>query len=287
MSITHEPPTAAASGASASGAFLASRQRRGSAGTSTERADAVFRALLDAVHKVIDEYQVTYPEFQAVKGWLIEVGEGNEWPLFLDVFVEHSVEEVAARRHRGTKGTVEGPYYLPDQVRLPARAKLPCRSDEKGKPLLLTGQVRDLEGNPVAGAELDVWHADADGYYSGFAPHIPDGNLRGVVVADEEGRFEITTVQPAPYQIPTDGPTGRMVAAAGWHAWRPAHVHLMVCADGRRTVTTQLYFSGGDWLDSDIAQATKPELVLSPEDDGRGGLRLEYDVVLEPADEGR
>ena len=159
MSITHEPPTAAGSGASASEAFRASRERHGEARASTERADAVFRALLDALHKVILEHEVTYPEFQAVKGWLMEVGEGNEWPLFLDVFVEHTVEEVAARRQNGTKGTVEGPYYLPDQVRLPASAELPRRPDEKGTPLLLSGQVRDLV-EPVAGNE-EADRADA------------------------------------------------------------------------------------------------------------------------------
>jgi catechol 1,2-dioxygenase len=283
MSITHEPPTAAGSGASASEAFRASKERHGAAGTSTERADTVLRALLDALHNVVVEHEVTYPEFQAVKSWLMEVGEGDEWPLFLDVFVEHSVEEVAAHRQSGTNGTVEGPYYLPGQVRLPAKAELPRRPDENGTQLLITGQVRDLEGKPLTGAELDIWQADADGYYSGFAPHIPDGNLRGIVVTDDEGRFEIQTVQPAPYQIPTDGPTGRMIAAAGWHAWRPAHVHLIVSADGHRSVTTQLYFAGDEWLDSDIAEATKPELILSPADDGRGGLHLEYDFVLEPA----
>jgi catechol 1,2-dioxygenase len=128
---------------------------------------------------------------------------------------------------------------------------------------------------------VDIWHADADGYYSGFAPHIPDGNLRGVVVTDAQGNFEIRTVQPAPYQIPTDGPTGKLIEAAGWHPWRPAHLHLMVRADGHRTVTTQLYFAGGEWLDSDVAEATKPELVLDPVDDGTGVRRATYDFELE------
>ena len=81
---------------------------------------------------------------------------------------------------------------------------------------------------------------------------MPDGNLRGVIVAGQDGRFEIDTIQPAPYQIPHDGPTGKLIEAAGWHPWRPAHLHLIIRAEGHRTITTQLYFTGGrlrspDW----------------------------------------
>ena len=281
MSIMQNSPTAAGSGASASESFKASRQRRGPAGTTTERVSTVISAILKGAHAAINDNDVTYPEFQAAKAWLIEVGETGEWPLFMDVFVEHVVEEVASRQQHGTKGTIEGPYYLPDQVRLPSTAVLPHRDDEAGTPLTLSGQVRDLDGTPLPGAEVDIWHADSDGFYSGFAPGIPDGNLRGVVVTDEEGRFSISTIQPAPYQIPTDGPTGKMIEAAGWHPWRPAHLHIMVRAEGHRSVTTQLYFAGGDWLDSDVAEAVKPELVLDPKVDDGGFARETYDFELE------
>jgi catechol 1,2-dioxygenase len=280
---TQPGPTAAGSGANASEAFRASTERRGAAGTSQERADRVVRRTLEAIHQVIREEEVTYPEFQAVKAWLMAVGEGGEWPLFLDVFVEHEIEKVAARTQQGSAGTIEGPYYLPGQQRLPAVATLPMRSDEKGERLVFSGQVRDLDGRPLARAEVDFWQADADGYYSGFAPHLPDGNLRGVIVTDDQGRFEITTIEPAPYQIPTDGPTGAMIAAAGWHPWRPAHLHLMVRADGHRQITTQLYFTGGEWLDSDVASATKDELVLDPRRQADGSWTAVYDFVLEPA----
>lgn len=283
MTTNVTSPTAAGSGASASEAFRASKERHGAAGTSVERTDAVIRAVLAGIHGAIRENNVTYAEFRAAKTWLMELGEGGEWPLVLDVFVEHVIEEVAAKTQDGTKGTILGPYYLPNQKKLPAVTELPSRPDEKGTPLVLAGQVRDLDGSPVPGAELDIWHADEQGYYSGFAPHIPEGNLRGVIVTDDQGRFAITTIQPAPYQIPTDGPTGKMIEAAGWHPWRPAHLHLIVRAPGHRQVTTQLYFAGGDWLDNDVAEATKPELILDPQDDGTGGRRQEYNFVLEPA----
>jgi len=226
--------------------------------------------------------RVTYPEFRATKQWLMDVGETGEWPLVMDVFFEYVIEDVAARAQRGTLGTIQGPFYVPDQRRLPSPVTLPARPDEKGDPLLFSGQVTDLDGNPVAGAELDVWHADDQGYYSGFAPDIPDGNLRALIVADTAGRFEITTIRPAPYQIPTDGPTGELLRAAGWHAWRPAHLHLLVQAPGYRRITTQLYFTGGDWLHSDVAGATKPELLIDPQPGEDGRLHTNYDFVLEP-----
>jgi catechol 1,2-dioxygenase len=282
MTTTQDTPTAAGAGKSATAAFRATRQEGGEQ-VSADRVDAVVTAVLSGVHEAIREHDVTYPEFQAAKRWLMDVGETGEWPLFLDVFVEHVVEEVAARTQEGTKGSILGPYYLPGQVRLPSVTTLPRRPDEQGTPLVFAGQVRDTDGNPVAGAELDLWHADSEGYYSGFAPGVPEGNLRGVIVTDGEGRFEVTTVQPAPYQIPTDGPTGALVEAAGWHPWRPAHLHLLVRASGHRRITTQLYFAGGEWLDSDIAEATKPELVLRPVEQPDGRLRAEYDFVLERA----
>ncbi|MCW2575791.1 MAG: catechol 1,2-dioxygenase [Modestobacter sp.] len=280
MSTATQPsPTAAGSGANATEAFRSVRHE--TADVSPERVSTVVSAVLQGVHQAIRDNDVTYPEFQAAKAWLIEVGEGGEWPLFLDVFVEHVVEEVAARTQQGTKGSILGPYYLPNAKRLPSSTDLPMRADEKGTQLTFTGQVRDVDGNPVAGAELDIWHADDKGYYSGFAPDIPEGNLRGVVVTDDQGRFEIRTMQPAPYQIPTDGPTGALISAADWHPWRPAHLHLLVGAPGHRTITTQLYFEGGEYLDSDVAEATKPELVLSPQEQSDGTRKATYDFVLE------
>lgn len=281
MITTEQSPTAAGSGASATAAFRDSQQEDAATRVPTERVSAVVRTILRGIHEAIHEHQVSYPEFQAAKQWLIDVGEGGEWPLFLDVFVEHEVEHVAAEAQQGTKGSILGPYYLPDQHTLPSVTALPSRADEQGTPLTFTGQVRDTDGNPVPGAELDLWQADSHGYYSGFAPHIPEGNLRGVVVADGQGQFSIDTIQPAPYQIPTDGPTGKLIEAAGWHPWRPAHLHLIVRASGYRPITTQLYFHGGEWLDNDVAEATKPELILDPQPGPDGRMRSEYDFVLE------
>lgn len=274
-------PTASATGMAATRA-LRRGGGDGDVASSPERVSTVAAALLGRIHQVVREYDVTYAEFQAAKRWLIELGEAGEWPLFLDVFVEHAVEEVNHASRAGSAGTIQGPYHLPGQRTLPAECTLPMRQDEPGTPLIFEGRVTDLDGRPVGGALLDFWQADANGYYSGFAPGIPEGNLRGVIRTGEHGEFAITTVRPAPYEIPKDGPTGKLITAANWHAWRPAHLHVIVTAPGFLRVTTQLYFDDDEWLDDDIAQATKPELVLSPESDEAGRLRLRHDFVLDP-----
>jgi catechol 1,2-dioxygenase len=144
--------------------------------------------------------------------------------------------------------------------------------------------VTTVAGEPVPGAKLEIWQADDYGFYSQYAPNLPEWNLRGTVIADDEGKFKIHTIQPAPYQIPTDGSCGRLIAAAGWHAWRPAHLHLKVSAPGQHVITTQLYFTGDQHLDDDIASAVKPELVLDPTSvAGDSGKEVTYNFVLDPA----
>ena len=278
---TTESPTAAGSGTAATDKFKAERV---SADTSPERLAAIAKDALGALNDVILKHGVTYPEYRVFKQWLIDVGEGGEWPLFLDVFIEHSVEEVLARSRKGTKGSIEGPYYIENSPELPSTCTLPMRAeDEKITPLVFAGQVTDLDGNGLAGAKVELWHADNDGYYSQFAPHLPEWNLRGTIIADDEGRYEITTIQPAPYKIPTDGPTGQFIEAQNGHPWRPAHLHLIVSAPGKESVTTQLYFKGGEWIDSDVASATKPELILDPKTGDDGKNYVTYNFVLDPA----
>jgi len=275
--------TAAASGASATERFK-SDKLAGVADTPPERVDALAREVLDALHTTIRKHKVTYDEYNALKAWLISVGQDGEWPLFLDVWVEHVVEEVVNEDRGGSKGTIEGPYYAPGAPEFDGEGTLSMRDDEPGTPLLFQGQVTNVDGTPLPGARVEIWHADAEGLYSQFAPNIPEWNLRGTVVADAHGNFRIHTLQPAPYQIPTDGSCGKLIAAAGWHAWRPAHLHFKVSAPGHQLVTTQLYFPGDPHNDDDIASAVKPELLLDvqPAESGEGN-QVNYDFVLDKA----
>ncbi|NMR28479.1 catechol 1,2-dioxygenase [Crystallibacter degradans] len=279
---TETQATAAASGANATDRFR--ENKKFAAGTSQERVDLLASRVIGAINQTILEEKVTYDEYNALKAWLIQVGEDGEWPLFLDVWVEHSVEQVANENREGTKGSIEGPYYIPDAPKLESPATLPMRDDEEGTPLLFQGRVTDLAGTPLPGATVEIWHADDLGFYSQFAPGLPEWNLRATVIADGNGDYRIHTMQPAPYQIPTDGSCGKLIAAAGWHAWRPAHLHLKISAPGHQLVTSQLYFKGDEHVGDDIASAVKPELILDPTPKADGnGREVTYNFVLDAA----
>ncbi|MFD1213283.1 catechol 1,2-dioxygenase [Arthrobacter sp. GCM10027362] len=275
--------TAAASGTRATERFREHKQA--AAGTSPERVSRLASRVINAINDTVLEEKVTYDEYNAFKAWLIKVGEDGEWPLFLDVWVEHSVEQVANEHRHGTKGTIEGPYYVPNAPELASPATLPMRPDEPGTPLLFQGRVTNVDGEPLAGAHVEIWHADHLGFYSQYAPGLPEWNLRGTVIADADGYYQINTIQPAPYQIPTDGACGQLIAAAGWHAWRPAHLHLKVSAPGYEQLTSQLYFQGDAHLSDDIASAVKPELILDPTPRADGaGKEVTYNFALDPAE---
>ena len=277
-------PTAKGAGSAATDKFKGESVK---SDTSKERANAIYTDLLAAIAEVAHKHQVTYDEYRVLKNWMIQVGEYGEWPLWLDVFVEHEIEEINYNRndYTGTKGSIEGPYYVPNAPELPWKTEMPMREQDKAaESLIFKGQVTDVEGKGLGGATVELWHADAEGLYAQFAPGIPEWNLRGTIRTSENGEFEITTLFPAPYQIPADGPTGWFIDSYGGHPWRPAHLHLMVKHPGYREITTQLYFEGGEWVENDVATAVKPELMLNPQPNAEGKQEVTYNFALDKED---
>jgi catechol 1,2-dioxygenase len=244
------------------------------------RGEQVVGELRRRISALIADFDITYDDYQAATQWLIEVGEAGEWPLVVNLF-EHDVEQQEHKDRAGSQGTILGPVYLPGAPVLQPPYELPRRLDEKGERLLITGRVLSADGTPLPGAELDVWQADADGRYSGFSD-IPAGLLRGKVITGAEGRFELTTIAPGPYTVPHDGPFGQLLAACGWHPWRPAHVRLIVTAGQHEQLITQLYLATSDYLDSDVAGAVKDALIVHPQRNG-DQLAFDYEFRLAPA----
>ncbi len=246
--------------------------------------DGAVPRVVEAVLRVLDEQDVSYPELFAALLFLNEVGAADEMVLLSDVLgVSSHVERRDAAGRAGTAANVQGPFWRPGAPRYPTPARL-VPPDEPGDPLVLSGAVTDaVTGAPVPHAELDLWQTNSAGHYDQEDPRLPEWHLRGVVVADSDGRYEVRTVKPLAYQVPTGGPVGRLLAALGRHPWRPAHTHLKVGAPGYATLTTMAYYAGDRWLDDDTIDSVKPELVLDPRPDGAGLWRAEFPIALVPA----
>jgi catechol 1,2-dioxygenase len=156
---------------------------------------------------------------------------------------------------------VLGPFHV---VESPVRA-LGDNIDlvGSGTPCVVTGRVVSVDGTPLPGATLDVWQANDQGFYDVQQPDVqPRTNGRGLFTADENGEFWFRTVTPSYYPIPTDGPVGEMLVATGRHAFRPAHIHFIVTAQGHRDLTTHIFVAGSEYIESDTVFAVKKSLVV-------------------------
>lgn len=249
------------------------------------------------LHAAVKEARITGEEWMAAIRFLTETGQMcSEWRqefiLLSDVLgVSMLVDAINHDRPAGsTENTVLGPFHVPAAPRHPNGADISL--DGKGEPMLVHGRVLDADGEPVAGATLDVWQANADGFYDVQQKGIqPEWNLRGVFTSDADGRYWFRSAKPRWYPIPDDGPVGKLLAAMGRHPNRAAHLHFIVQAPGYDTVVTHIFTPDCPYLDQDAVFGVKPSLVATfdrvddPTRAAEAGLpspfwSVEWDVVL-------
>jgi hydroxyquinol 1,2-dioxygenase len=155
-----------------------------------------------------------------------------------------------SRPQDATEQTVFGPFHVPGAPRLDAGSDM--TRDRKGIPCFVAGTVT-AGGLPVEKAAVDVWQADAEGFYDvqdkKWSPE--EMALRAVFRTDARGRFSFRTILPASYPVPTDGPVGEMLRATGRRPMRPAHIHFMIAAGGHETLITHIFVDGDPHLESD------------------------------------
>lgn len=223
--------------------------------------------LLAALHEVVADFQITEPELRQVVNFLTRVGQQDEFQLLLDVLgISIEVDDITyGENPSGTAHNVEGPFY-----RLDAPLRVPpvtlCREDEEGDILFVAGRVLSAaDRRPLAGALLDIWQTNQQGYYENQDETQPDCNLRGRLLTDAEGCYEFRTIIPGAYEVTRGGPVGELLIALGRHAWRPSHIHVKVTCDGFAPLTTMLFMSGDPWLQSDAIQAVKESLIVALE----------------------
>ncbi len=272
------------------------------AGTPDPRLRRVMTSLVRHLHDFVKDVELTEEEWASAIDFLTRTGHTSdevrqEFILLSDVLGVSMLVETVNHRTGGasTESTVLGPFHV---VESPPRALGDdIALDGKGTPCLVSGRVTGPDGEPLAGATVDVWQTNEDGFYDVQQPGIqPAGNLRGLFTTDDEGRYRFRSVVPRYYPIPDDGPVGQLLAATGRHPYRPAHLHYIVAADGYRPVTTHVFVADSPYLDSDAVFGVKESLVREvPEVDdparaAEAGLAnpfraLTFDVVLLRADQ--
>ena len=199
-----EHATAAASGASATERFHTDKSPfEAVKDTPAERVDLLAREILDAVHATIRKHQVTYDEYNALKAWLIQVGQDGEWPLFLDVWVEHVVEDVATAHRHGNKGTIEGPYYVPNAPDSAPSERCRCATARKAArwcgrapsplPTESRWRARSNSGTPTPTAStLSSRRASRSGICAGHSRLAPTASSRSPRFDRRRTRFPRT-----------------------------------------------------------------------------------------------
>ena len=149
-----------------------------------------------------------------------------------------------------TTANLLGPFWRLNSPRTENGGSI-VRSPTPGPELFVNCTVKDLAGNPIAGAEVDIWHSSPEGYYEQQDPNQADMNLRGKFVTDAQGHFGFRSVKPAGYPIPIEGPVGDLLRVAKRHNFRPAHLHFLILKEGFKTLISQIYDPTDDKLETD------------------------------------
>lgn len=182
-----------------------------------------------------------------------------------------------------TPGQILGPFFplgkTPDLggdlTHLPGKPERAA-----GQVLNVMGRVLNMKGEPVRGAKLEVWQANAAGRYTHPSDENPaplDPNFEGfaALTTDAEGRYHFKTIKPGAYP-----------AAPG--LIRPPHIHFEVRGEVDMLVT-QMYFQGEpendkDWFLQSIPARGRDLLtvkLLPPPPELEAGSKLAvFDIVL-------
>lgn len=246
------------------------------------RLKEVLSAITRHLHAAVKEVEPTHEEWFAAIEFLTQTGQicsdwRQEYILLSDILgVTMLVDAINHRRPSGaTPNTILGPFYIENAPHYPNGADI-CL-DHKGLPTLVRGRVSDIDGNPVAGATLDVWQTNDDGFYDVQQKGIqPDYNLRGLFTSEADGRYWFRTVKPRFYPIPYDGPVGKLLQAVDRHPNRAAHLHFIVEAAGFEQVITHIFTPDCPYLGEDAVFGVKRELVAEFQEIDDPALAAEY-----------
>jgi len=232
------------------------------------RVKFLLEELVKSLHDYVRKTDLTFDEWGHAIDFLTRTGQKctstrQEFILLSDVMgVSMLIDAVNHRQRDGaTETTVLGPFYVGEHKPTPHGTDI--SAGLPGERMFVQSRVTDLQGKPLAGVPVDVWHADGDGYYDSQRPdyEMTGPSSRARFITDADGKFFFRTILPCSYPIPTDGPVGEMILQTRRHPMRPAHVHFLVNAKGYEPLITHVFMDGDKYLDSDVVFGVKDDLV--------------------------
>jgi hydroxyquinol 1,2-dioxygenase len=236
------------------------------AGAREPREREVLQALVRHLHRFAREVGLTEQEWRQAIEFLTRCGHitderRQEFILLSDV-LGLSMLTVAINAPKdplATEPTVFGPFFLEGSPEVSYGGDI--AQDVSGERCWVEGRVTDVDGTPIAGATLEVWEADDDGFYD---VQYQDGRVaaRAHTRTDSDGCYGFWSVRPAPYPIPDDGPVGDLLSLAGRSPMRPAHIHFMVSAPRYHRLVTHVFVAGDPHLGDDAVFGVKESLIF-------------------------
>ena len=182
--------------------------------------------------------------------------------------------DLLAARPGATEGSVLGPFHTRGSPWMDNGANL--IRDNPGEAVLIRGRVTDIHGQALPEATIDFWQNADNGMYWQMDDSQAQDNLRCQIKVQADGRFELATIRPRPYLVPTDGPVGELLRVSHRDAWRPAHFHIIVEAPGYRSLITEVFDEADPWVDKDAVFGVRASLVrpFTPTTDEATAKRL-------------
>ncbi|MFI8221270.1 maleylacetate reductase and hydroxyquinol 1,2-dioxygenase domain-containing protein [Streptomyces sp. NPDC085932] len=238
------------------------------------RVRSLLTDLVRRLHEFVSVNDLTQDEWNYAIGFLTRAGQlcsdtRQEFVLLSDALgISSAVDILSNSRTTGsTPSAVLGPFYLEGPPSLSNGSDI--AEGLAGTPLFVSVSVKDLAGNPLPDAVVDVWQSNDEGFYDVQLTDLTGPSLRARFRADAEGRVAFRSILPSEYPIPADGPVGQMLRSTGRHPYRAPHLHFMIDAPGQQRLVTQLFVARGAYIDGDAVFGVKDALVVEfPEHHG-------------------
>jgi protocatechuate 3,4-dioxygenase beta subunit len=254
--------------------------------TPNARTAQLLSSLVKHLHAFVRETRLTEREFQEAIGYINAIGQKttashNEAMLMAGALGVSNLVCLINNAHP-TQANNLGPFYRDGAPRCADGDSL-LRSPTPGSKLVFRGFVRNTKGEPVPGAEVDVWHSSPVGLYENQDPTQAEMNLRGRFTTLADGSFSFTTIKPAGYPVPIDGPNGALLRAQKRHNMRPAHLHFLIYKPGFKTIASQVYDPADPHLETDSQFGVTQALIGNYVRKG-DHYALEFSFVIEPGE---